>query len=83
MDCASRLSATDEQPSGYAVVVVRRSPRGGTPTSLDLLEDPARLVADNQLAMQPDTFRLAYRTDASSASAAAGRQAGMAEVVSG
>jgi hypothetical protein len=51
-----------QRGSEYAVLVVRRSRTGGTPASMDLLPDPVRLVAENRLHREVDTYQLTYRT---------------------
>ena len=45
----------------YAVLVVRRSKRGGLPAGMDLLLDPVALVGDGRLRQEVDGYRMAYR----------------------
>jgi len=44
----------------YSVLVVRRTPSGGVPQRLDLLNDPAELVAHDRLARTPDGWVIRY-----------------------
>ena len=44
----------------YSVLVVRRAPSGGVPQRLDLLDDPAALVAQGRLARTPDGWIIGY-----------------------
>ena len=48
----------------YAVLVVRRSRRGGLPASMDLLVDPVDLVESGQLRKDADGYQIAYRSRA-------------------
>ena len=49
-----------EMRHDYGVLVVRRSKKGGPPTSLDLLTDPVALVADGQLDKADDGYVMRY-----------------------
>lgn len=46
--------------SNYCVLVVRRAATSAVPERLDLLVDPVRLVAEEQLSKTPDGFLLGY-----------------------
>ena len=46
--------------SDYSVLVVRRAATSEVPQRLDLLVDPVRLVAEEQLSKTPDGYLLAY-----------------------
>ena len=48
----------------YSVLVVRRPSEGAVPKSLDLLNDPVRLVAADLLAQSPDGYVLKYTAKA-------------------
>jgi hypothetical protein len=58
---AERLHETGEGDR-YAVLVVRRSKRGGLPAGMDLLVDPVGLVESGQLRQDVDGYQIAYRT---------------------
>jgi len=58
--CARRFHDADEGDR-YAVLVVRRSTRGGIPVGMDLLVDPVALVASGRLRQEVDGYRIAYR----------------------
>ena len=49
-----------EMRQDYGVLVVRRSHKGGPPTSLDLLTDPVALVADGPLLKADDGYVMRY-----------------------
>lgn len=46
----------------YAVLVVRRGPKGGAPESMDLLVDPVDLVQRGLLHTEPDGYAVGYRS---------------------
>ncbi len=46
----------------YAVLVVRRSKRGGLPSTMDLLVDPVSLFESGRLRRDVDGFKIAYRS---------------------
>lgn len=46
----------------YAILAVRRSPKGGAPARMDLLVDPVELVKDGLLSSAPDGFKIKYKT---------------------
>jgi hypothetical protein len=47
----------------YAILVVRRSPRGGPPAGMDLLVDPVELVDSGRLRRDVDGYKLGYQAD--------------------
>lgn len=51
----------ENEGSSYAVLVVRRSKRGGVPAGMDLLLDPVALVESGRLRQEVDGYRMAYR----------------------
>ncbi len=59
----SRAAAFHEAGEGdrFAVLVVRRARRGGTPSGMDLLADPVALVDAGMLRQEVDGYKLAYR----------------------
>jgi hypothetical protein len=54
----------EEFASDYSVLVVRRAPSRVVPQSLDLLMDPVRLIAEEQISKTPDGWLVAYVTKA-------------------
>jgi hypothetical protein len=52
----------EDFPSDYCVLVVRRAATIVVPQRLDLLVDPVRLVANEQLSKTPDGYLLGYVT---------------------
>jgi hypothetical protein len=51
----------ESEGNRYAVLVVRRSKRGGVPAGMDLLLNPVALVDGGQLRQEVDGYRMAYR----------------------
>jgi len=52
--------SAEDFASDYCVLVVRRAGTSAVPERLDLLVDPVRLVAEEQLSKTPDGYLLAY-----------------------
>jgi hypothetical protein len=59
--CARRFHDADEGDR-YAVLTITRNPKGGAPTSMDLLPDPVRLVDEGNLEQTVDGYRMRYTT---------------------
>ena len=53
-------SRAEQMGESYAVLVVRRSRRGGVPSGMDLLVDPCVLVGEGQLHQEVDGYQIRY-----------------------
>jgi len=62
-----RAENLNSQGSGgrYAVLVVRRTKRGGVPAAMDLLVDPVALRDQNYLWLAPDGYQVSYSSSPS------------------
>lgn len=59
-DCATRMRGTDEVRAGYAILAVRRDGSSETPTAMDMLVDPVKLVEQGKLGREVDTYQMRY-----------------------
>jgi len=56
----AELLASHHKGHAYAVLVVRRGPKGGAPSSMELLADPVGLADAEILRKEPDGYTVSY-----------------------